>query len=186
MKRRPFVISAAVVFVMVVVAAVVFGQIGNNMAVSAADQLPAGVTADSIGESGVDVATVVSLADEKEFQVWTARDNAQNICVIVEAKETGNSASYCADQKLFQSKGVGGSMQVGVSEEGDTSVPMLQAYLLPDDADVSFATEQIPGAQLFGSLIVRYGPLVLEHSKIVAVPSKHGNIDLLVLGKDSL
>ncbi|WP_162903706.1 hypothetical protein [Leucobacter sp. wl10] len=126
------------------------------------------------------------MAETDEFQIWTARDNSDNICVISLANATGNVAGYCGSEEQTVKAGVPGSMQVGIADEGDTSVTVLQTYLLPDGADAAAAAKQIPGSQAFGQLVVRYGPMELERTTTISVPAENGEVSLTVFGRDSL
>lgn len=184
-NARSFAIAAAVGLSVAIVAGITVGQLGNSGTAIAEDHLPAGLAPEDIGDGGVDTSTVRTIAESREFQVWEARDRSDNICIIAEAPSTGDTASYCGSEDHLKERGLSGWLQVGAADQGDTSITVLQTYLLPEGADVEWAAEHVAGSRTFGQLIVSYGAIDREQTTTIAVPAKNGEVLLQVFGRDS-
>lgn len=185
-EKRTFFIAATIAFSAVLVLAVVLGMFNSRVAASAADPLPEGMDSADYGQGGLDNSTVHLAAETQNYKVWTARDHAGEMCVISLAIPEGNGGATCANDGLFATGGLGGSMLVGTAQPGDRTVPMLQTYLLPDGADAKAAAEQIPGSVTYDQLVVRYGPIERPLSGVIEVPASNGTINLMVYGLDSI
>lgn len=184
--KRTFITSAAVALTAVLVGAGALGLMSNNSSASASDVLPSALNAQDLGEGGLLPSSVRLVTETERYSVWTARDRADNICQITYATPEGNAAAACADEKLFREVGLPSSMQVGVADEGDLGITTLQTYLLPEGVDVEAAAKAIPGSVAVDQLVVRYGPIELDRTTTISVPSKDGTFELRVFGRDSI
>lgn len=185
-KKKPFILAAVVALSAVMLGAGALGLTKFGNAAEASDPLPEGLNFSQVGEGGIDRASVKLAAESTDFQIWTARDKGQNICVISYARPEGSIASGCVGMEQFNKNGLAGSLQVGAAEQGDKTGIWLQTYLLPEGANAKVAADLIPGSEAEGQLVVRYGPIELERSARISVPSGDGAVDLQVIGKDSI
>lgn len=185
-KKRTVIVSAAVALTAVSAIAAALGLASNNTPASDPDALPPALDAQELGEGGLVPSSIRLVTETENYSVWTARDRADNFCKIVYATPEGNASSACADEKLFLKAGLPSSMQVGIADEGDLGITMLQTYLLPDGVDAQAASKLIPGSTAVDQLVVRYGPLELDRTEIIGVPSDRGTFELRVFGKDTI
>lgn len=186
-NTKVFVTSAMIAAVAVLVGGYTLGVIPNgSSSANAGDALPEFMNARDIGEGGLDTSSIELIAESDQYSVWTARDNKNNVCKIALATPEGNTGVVCVNQEQFKQSGLTSSMQVGTAEEGDLGITMLQTYLLPDAVDSAAVAELIPGSVTKGQLVVRYGPLDLDRTTSIKVPSGDGTFEMSVFGKDSI
>ncbi|MGO3886694.1 MAG: RCC1 domain-containing protein [Mycetocola sp.] len=144
-------------------------------------QLPSEIDAGSVGQGGVKPGTVVLAAENENYTVWTARDQSEAICVIVLALPDGPSSSYCAEQKVFESAGISGSIDLRPAPGSEEPTQSLQTYLLPDAVDAERAAKMIPGSKAYGQMLVRFGDFRQDDSHVITLPSGDSEIELLLL-----
>lgn len=161
------------------------GPAESSPAPDAAVVLPGDLNADDIGDGGLDPASVRLAAESETYRVWTARDRAENTCVVSAAEPEGTRAAACGDDEHFAERGISSSLLVGSAGNGDLSPVWLQAFLLPEGAPAHVVAEQIPDSQTYGQLVVRYGSLPQFESQTIRVPGVDGDIELQLYGRDN-
>lgn len=95
--------------------------------------LPAAISIDDVGQSGLDTSTVTQVGADGRGTYWVAKDNSANICIIVELKPSQLVGTSCTPAELFAKNG---SFLV-VQDEDPKSPTYVEAYLLPDNVKVT-------------------------------------------------
>lgn len=145
--------------------------------------LPSHIHPGLVGDGGLKISTLELSVDTAAYKIWTARDWAEDYCMIVLALPEGTSSAACADEEEFSNYGLGVAATVPGSQlSNNTSVTTVDAYLLPDGADMRIASEAIPGASIFGKIAVQYGPIVRSGASFASIPSTRGkNVELALI-----
>lgn len=153
---------------------------------AASSALPSSLNIEDFGEGGLVADSIIQLTESEHYAVWSAVDRAGNTCEISVATPEGNTGVACVDKTKFEKIGLSASMQVGMSEQGDLSVVVLQTYLIPDGINAAEIAQQIPGSEVTGQLVVRYGKIDLEISETITAPSSNGDFQMVVYGRDTI
>lgn len=85
------------------------------------DDLPDGMDPDSVGERGLDEATVRYLGASEQADFWVGLDRGSNVCLVVVVSDSLSGA--CTNLDYFETVGVGMSVT--------TPLHYTEAYLVP-------------------------------------------------------
>lgn len=148
-----------------------------------ADVLPSGLQGppdpEAGGEGEIDESTVHLAASGDQYSVWTARDEANNVCFIAAAVPSKDSGMVCGSEAQLGESGL--SMKIDIMN--DETAPSLQVYLLPLGVDANEVAKLVPGSTVEGQVVVKYGGLDRGRTESVTVPGARGDARIMLYGR---